>query len=486
LIRLALVDLALGGSCAAQGANEAARADVCSATPMLWPHAIDPSLMQPLLASAASECGGLGTYAWAFGQGVLVDLTPCVYPLIPVTVAVFGAKGVSKARALFLATAYVLGMAVLYTSLGVAVALAAGGVGFGTWLANPWVVVPLVLVLLALAASMFGAFDLQLPSSLETKLSNVGGAGPFGAFLMGLVSGLVSAPCTGPVLLNLLAFIAVSADGPGGVVYGGSLLFTYALGMGTLFFAVALGASLFRPGPWMDHIKSVFGIALIVMAFYFLRPLSPALTNFVIDPRWGLGLGVGLLVLGLAGGAVHRSFHGPLSEKLIKGVAVTVASFGAILALNNILYVELSADWRKVETLAELEQAIVEAERSGKPLLIDFGASWCNPCHELEAKTFSAPQVEDALAKYELVKIDVSDPSDEQVAMQAALHAAELPSVVVYSPGSGLVDHLDDLRAGRPLPQPAVHITSFVEPEAFLERLAGTGHDAPVSICRRG
>ncbi|HLT39462.1 MAG TPA: cytochrome c biogenesis protein CcdA, partial [Enhygromyxa sp.] len=273
---------------------------------MLWQHAIDSSLLQPLLANAASDCGGIGTYAAVFVQGVLVDLTPCVYPLIPVTVAVFGAKGVSKGRALFLAAACVLGMAVLYTSLGVAVALAAGGVGFGTWLANPWVVIPMVVLLLALAASMFGAFDLQLPSSLETKLSNVGGAGPLGAFVMGLVSGLVSAPCTGPVLLNLLAFIAVSADRPGGVLYGGSLLFTYALGMGTLFFAVALGASLFRPGPWMDHVKSVFGIALIVMAFYFLRPLSPAIRDFVIDPSFGLWLGVGLAVLGLAGGAVHR------------------------------------------------------------------------------------------------------------------------------------------------------------------------------------
>jgi thiol:disulfide interchange protein DsbD len=452
---------------------------------MIWQHAIESTLLRPLLANAASECGGIGTYAWAFGQGVLVDLTPCVYPLIPVTVAVFGAKGVSKARALFLAGAYVLGMATLYTSLGVGGAMAAGGVGFGTWLANPWVVGPLVLVLLALAASMFGAFDLQLPSSLETKLSNVGGAGPLGAFLMGLVSGLVSAPCTGPVLLNLLAFIAVSADRPGGVLYGGSLLFTYALGMGTLFFAVALGASLFRPGPWMDHVKSVFGIALIVMAFYFLRPLSPALSGFVIDPSWGLWLGIGLVVLGVAGGAVHRSFHGPLSEKLIKGVAVSVASFGAVLALNNILYVELTADWRKVETMADLEAAIARAEESGKPLLVDFGASWCNPCHELEAKTFSDPAVEDELAKYELIRIDVSDPTAEQAAMQSAFHALELPSVVVYTPDHKLGERLDDLRAGKALPDPAVHVTKFVEPDEFLDRLAGTGSEAGMQICQR-
>jgi thiol:disulfide interchange protein DsbD len=458
---------------------------------MLWEKLIDPNLLantsSALLGNTTSNCGGLGTYAWAFGQGVLVDLTPCVYPLIPVTVAVFGAKGVSKARALFLASAYVLGMATLYTSLGLGVALAAGGAGFGTWLANPWVVGPLVLILLALAASMFGAFDLQLPSSLENKLSNVGGAGPLGAFLMGLASGLVSAPCTGPVLLNLLAFIAVSADRPGGVLYGGSLLFTYALGMGTLFFAVALGASLFKPGPWMDHVKSVFGIALIVMAFYFLRPLSKAFSDFVINPQWGLWLGLGLAVLGIAGGAVHRSFHGPMSEKLIKGVAVTVASFGSILVLNNVMYVELTADWKKVETMADLEAAIARAEQAGKPILIDFGASWCVPCHELEAKTFAAPEVEAELAKYELIKIDVSDPTDEQQAMQSAILANELPSVVVYTHDAKLGERIADLRAGKPTPEPAVHVTTFVEAPEFLERLAGTSaQDPSAGICREG
>ena len=458
---------------------------------MTWETLINPNLIAntspALLGNMADNCGGLGTYAWAFGQGVLVDLTPCVYPLIPVTVAVFGAQGVSKARALFLASSYVLGMAVLYTSLGLGVALVAGGAGFGTWLANPWVVGPLVAILLALAASMFGAFDLQLPSALENKLSNVGGAGPLGAFLMGLASGLISAPCTGPVLLNLLAFIAVSADRPGGVLYGGSLLFTYALGMGTLFFAVALGASLFKPGPWMDHVKSVFGIALIVMAFYFMRPLSPMFSDFVINPQWGLWLGLGLTVLGIAGGAVHRSFHGPMSEKLIKGVAVTVASFGSILMLNNVMYVELTADWREVKTMDDLEAAIARAKDEGKPILIDFGASWCVPCHELEAKTFSKPEVEAELAKYELIKIDVSDPTDEQQAMQSAFHASELPSVVVYTPDQKLHEQLADLRAGKPTPEPAVHVTTFVEAPEFLERLAGTSaKDPSAGICKEG
>jgi thiol:disulfide interchange protein DsbD len=118
-------------------------------------------------------------------------------------------------------------------------------------------------------------------------------------------------------------------------------------------------------------------------------------------------------------------------------------------------------------------------------LLVDFGAIWCNPCHELDAKTLSDPKVEAELAKYELVKIDVSDPTDEQAAIQAAFHALELPSVVVYAPGAELSEHLEDLRAGQALPKPAVHITTFVEADVFLERLAGGNVETQANICKK-
>jgi thiol:disulfide interchange protein DsbD len=320
-------------------------------------------------SSAAASCASLGTYAWAFGQGVLVDLTPCVYPLIPITVSVFGAQGVSKGRALFLATSYVFGMATLYTSLGVVVALTAAGTGFGTWLGNPVVVLPLVAILLVLAASMFGAFDLQLPAALQTRLSQVGGTGPIGAFLMGLVSGFISAPCTGPVLLSLLGYIASSSESGGGVIYGGSLLFTYALGMGSLFFAVALGASLFRPGIWMEHVKSVFGLALVVMAFYFLRPISAPL-RALGTASWGLWAGLALLGLGIGLGAVHRSFHGELRERVQKGLAVSLACVGACIGLNNFMHVELKANWQHIETPDELLKVMASAELEQRPVSV--------------------------------------------------------------------------------------------------------------------
>jgi thioredoxin:protein disulfide reductase len=411
--------------------------------------------------------GGAAVYAWAFGQGVLVDLTPCVYPLIPITVAVFGAKGVSRGRALFLAAAYVLGMATLYTGLGVLVALSGGQ--FGAWLANPWVVLPITALLLALAASMFGAFDLQLPSSLQGRLNTVGGAGPFGAFLMGLVSGFISAPCTGPVLLSLLAYIAKASAEGSSVMYGASLLFVYALGMGTLFFAVALGASLFRPGPWMEHVKSFFGVALIVMALWFLGPIVPALAEFVIDPAWGLWLGVALAAVGLILGAVHLSFYGPPAEKLRKAVAVGVTVFGAQLTVNNILYVP-PADWHEVTTFDELEATLAQAD--GKPVLIDFSASWCLPCKELDLQTFHHPEVEPLLAqRFHLVKIDVTDPNEDQMVMQSGFRSGTLPSVLVYTSDLDAGALMSALRGGEPAPEAATHFKTFIDAEAFLEKV---------------
>jgi thiol:disulfide interchange protein DsbD len=418
----------------------------------------------------AFDATTLSTYAWAFGQGVLVDLTPCVYPLIPITVAVFGAKGVSRGRALFLASAYVLGMATLYTTLGVIVALSGGQ--FGAWLGEPVVVLPIVGVLLALAASMFGAFELQLPASVQTRLNSVGGTGPVGAFLMGLVSGFISAPCTGPVLLSLLAYIAKASAEGHSLAYGASLLFTYALGMGTLFFAVALGASLFRPGRWMEYVKSVFGVGLLVMSLWFLAPLSAGLRGLLVDPTWGVYVGLGLTALGLAAGAIHLSFYGEPREKVRKGLAVASTVLGLQVVVNNTLYAT-SAAWVEVRTIEELEAALARVEASGRPLVIDFGATWCSACIEMEKLTFHHASIQPELeSRFELVKIDVTQQTDENQTIQRAFASDTLPSVLLYPSQVRFSDHFAALREGSPMPSPAHQVRQFTPADEFGPLLA--------------
>jgi thiol:disulfide interchange protein DsbD len=318
---------------------------------------------------------------------------------------------------------------------------------------------------------MFGAFDIQLPTSLQNRLNTVGGAGPVGAFLMGLVSGFVSAPCTGPVLLSLLMYIAQASAAGGSVLYGGSLLFVYALGMGTLFFAVALGAGLLRPGVWMEHVKSVFGIALLVMAIWFLRPLSADLRGFVVDPEWGIGAGLGMIAVGLGLGAVHLSFHGDTVARLRKAFGVGLSTVGAVVVLNGILYVPPMA-WHEVRSIDDFERAVAQAEADNEPVLVDFSATWCTPCLEMEVQTFHDERVEPLLAtRFTLVKIDVTDPTDDQSRIQDATRSGTLPAVLVYGADAGLSRHIAGLRAGEALPPAAVRFDTFVEADVFLEKI---------------
>jgi thiol:disulfide interchange protein DsbD len=320
---------------------------------------------------------------------------------------------------------------------------------------------------MALAASMFGAFDLQLPASVQTRLNTVGGTGPVGAFLMGLVSGFISAPCTGPVLLSLLAFIAKASAQGESLAFGASLLFTYALGMGTLFFAVALGASLFRPGQWMEYVKSVFGISLIVMSLWFVAPLSPALRRFLVDPSWGLWLGLGLTAAGIALGAIHLSYYGELREKLRKTAAIVVTVLGLQVMINNVLYVP-TGSWKTVETVAELEEALRAAEDRHLPVVLDFGATWCAPCLEMEKLTFHNEAIEPVLeSRFELIKIDVTQETPEKNAIKKAFASETLPSVLVFPSTIRFTEHFDALRAGQAMPEPAAHLHKFTPAGEF-------------------
>lgn len=392
-------------------------------------------MLVPAIAFAAGD-GSFAEYekrglVWmhlaAFGFGFLTSLTPCVYPMIPIVLGVFGARdeNVSRRKAFVLATMYVLGMGLLFATLGTVFALIGKGSGFGELLANPWVVIPLVAIYVALALSMFGAFEMNLPSGLQNKLNQVGGRGYGGAFLLGTVGGFTAAPCTGPVLVGIIGVVAAKGD----PVLGFSLMFTYAVGIGTLFFALALFAlSLPKSGRWMEWVKSVGGVALLAAAFYFLQPLLPMKTiTGALSASSNLFLvgSIAFVVLGLIIGAIHLSFHDRTTLKLRKLAGVTLMVAGLSGMVVNLLTPDRYLPW-----VYDEQTAFAQAKAENKGVMIDFAADWCTPCKALEV-TFSEQGVyENIIGNYVPLKFDVTDATDEDEEKQEKYNAENLPAVI--------------------------------------------------------
>jgi thioredoxin:protein disulfide reductase len=386
----------------------------------------------------AQERGLAWMYLMSFGAGFLTSLTPCVYPMIPITLAIFGARGkdVSKRRALALASAYVVGMGVTYAVLGVTVALIFGATAFGSQLSHPAVVIPLVILFLALAASMFGAFELNLPSGLQARLNQIGGKGYGGAFAMGLVGGFIAAPCTGPFLAGLLAFVSTTNS----VVTGASLLFVYALGMGVLFWLLAAFAlALPKSGAWMDSVKSAGGIGLLLAAVYFLAPIVPWFDNLASPQIWFLLVALALVATGVILGAIHLSFHDVGYRKLRKGLGIAMVVAGLYGAWLWKLEPKQHLPW-----VTDEKVAYDTARAQGKGVMVDFSASWCVPCKELE-RTFGDDDVYNEItADFVTLSFDVSDGTDADDRLRLRYGAVQLPTVVFVDTHGNLLGRVED------------------------------------------
>ena len=381
------------------------------------------------LGALLSE-GSLLAFGVAFIGGVATSLTPCVYPLIPITVSIFGArKAGTRGEAMRLSALYVLGIAAMYSALGVGAALT--GAAFGSVMQNPWVIGFVALVLAAMAASMFGAFELQLPATWQARLNSVGGAGRAGAFAMGLVSGIIAAPCTGPVLTAALAFVAAK----GSVAFGFGIMFVYALGMGLLFFLIgAFSISLPKSGPWMDTVKSVFGVALLAAALVFLKDAFPAVKPLFSAARTAAFAAAGAAALGVLLGALSGSFHGPAAGRLVKGLGVGLLVGGIVYAVGaegarGRARAQAGFTW-----LSSEQEALALAKAEGRPVIIDFWADWCTACKELDKIAWSKPEVKAEAARFVAVKLDGTDGSDAFTALAEKYGVVGMPTVVFIDP----------------------------------------------------
>lgn len=370
--------------------------------------------------------------------GLLLAFTPCVYPMIPITVGYFSNQGGKKRRVTLLAGVYLLGLALTYSAFGVVAAIA--GRGFGSQMQSPIVVAGIALILVALALSMFGLYELQAPGFIRSKAS--GKSGVLGALVMGLVFGIVAAPCVGPVVLALLILVAKLGNPLTGFLF----FFALSLGLGTpLFFLAAFSAKMPLPGMWMVAVKKVAGFLLLGAAAYFIQPILPEAIGRYLIPIVILAAGV---YLGFFEESIKSS---KIGASLGKAGSVAAIAAAVMMVYPNAHHPSLSWEPYTPDRVARIAAA-------GKPVMIDFTAEWCAACKELEHGPFSDPAVIRAAARFERLKVDGTNRSDRNVLAAMEKYGVLGYPTIIFRNSSG-----KEIRPAR--------IVGFVDSNEMIRRI---------------
>ena len=381
-----------------------------------------------------------------FGAGLLLSLTPCVFPMIPILSGIIVGRGqhITKAKGFSLSLAYVLGMAVTYAIVGIIAGLS--GTLISNALQNPWALGFGAAVFVALAFSMFGFYELQMPSFLQSRLteaSNKVPGGRFGGvFAMGALSALIVGPCVAAPLAGALLYISQTGD----VVLGGVSLFSLAIGMGVPLLAVGLsaGALLPKAGAWMEAVKKFFGVALLAVAIWLISPLLSPIVNMAL---WAALLIISAVYLHaldpLTANArgFARFWKGVGVIALVAGVALLLGALGGSRDLLQPLSVFQGGPagaaetkphlaFKQVKNVAELDAAVAAA--NGKPVMLDFYADWCVSCKEMERFTFADAKVLERLKDVVLLQADVTGNTPDDKALLARFKLFGPPGIIFF------------------------------------------------------
>jgi thiol:disulfide interchange protein DsbD len=404
-----------------------------------------------------------------FIAGLLLAFTPCVFPMVPILSGIIAGEGqrLTTARAFWLSLVYVLAMAATYTIAGVLAGLF--GKNLQAAFQNPWIIGGFVAVFVALALSMFGFYELQLPSRWQSAMarrSNREGGGRFGGVaVMGFLSALIVGPCVAPPLAAALIVIGASGD----PVLGGTALFALSMGMGVplIVFGVSAGRLIPRAGAWMNAVKAVFGVGLLALGVWMLERIVP---GPVILFLWGLlAIGSGVFL-----GALQSLPAGASGwRKLWKAFGLALLVIGAAelagAAAGNSNWLKPMAGlgtsaaqaehvaFRRIKSLADLEVAIAQANAAGKPAMLDFYADWCVECIRMERNTFPEPGVQALLSQLRPLQADVTPNDAVDQALMQQFGIIGPPAILFFD------------RQGNEMP--AYRLVGYFKPDAFAAHL---------------